>query len=257
MSTAKILGVPTPEPTLVQWAHDLFRVFDQPIALENYAQMNKVAMEFRAYFNDLIAEKASNPQADLMSHLVNCHDQNKLSNDELLGFCAMLFSVGQETTENLIGNSLHALLNNPDQIQKIKEDPTLIAAAIEELLRYDSPVQLLARVALEDVDIDDQRIQTGDRVHLSLGAANRDPAVFSQPDRLDFGRTQQGIPFGGGIHYCLGAALARIQGQIAINTVVQRLAELQINREEPLEWRKNIVLRGLRTFPITFVPAWA
>ena len=253
--TASILGMSTEGITqLTQWAHDLFRVFDQPMSLENYQYMNKIALEFREYFSNLIAEREKSPKEDLICNMIAAQKQRgKLNYEELIAFCAMLFSVGQDTTENLLGNSLLALLNHPEQLQKLKQEPTIIASAVEELLRYDSPVQLLARVALEDVEIGGNIIRAGERVHISLGAANRDPNQFPNPDVLDFSRQKHGIPFGSGIHYCLGSTLARIQGQVVINTVVQRFSNLKLNTDR-LEWRKNIVLRGIKSLPVTFTP---
>ncbi|MEH1788637.1 MAG: cytochrome P450 [Nostoc sp.] len=251
--TSSILGMSTEGISqLTQWAHDLFRVFDQPMSLENYQYLNRIALEFREYFSSLIAEREKNPQEDLICNMIAVQKQSgDLNYDELIAFCAMLFSVGQDTTENLLGNSFLALLNHPEQLQKLKQEPTMIANAVEELLRYDSPVQLLARVAMEDVEIDGNLIRAGERVHISLGAANRDPSQFPNPDALDFSRQKHGMPFGAGMHYCLGSTLARIQGQVAINTVVQRLSNLKLNTDR-LEWRKNIVLRGMKSLPVTF-----
>ena len=164
----------------------------------------------------------------------------------------MLFSVDRDTTENLIGNSLLALIRHLEQLQTLKQNPELITNAVEELLRYDSPVQLLNRVAVEDVEIDGNIIRAGERVHISLGAANRDPNQFVDPDTLNFNRQKRGIPFGNGIHYCLGSTLTRIQGQIAINTVVQKLSNLKINTDKDLEWRKNVALRGIKSLLVYF-----
>jgi pimeloyl-[acyl-carrier protein] synthase len=249
--TAKMLGVPTQERSqLTQWAHDLFRVFDQPISLEGYEHLERVASEFKEYFRTLISEREKKPKADLLSNLIAARDRkNWLSNDELLAFCSMLFSVGQETTENFIGNSMLALLRHPDQMAKLRRESTIAKSAIEELLRYDSPVQLIARLVTEDVEMGGKTMRVGDRVHLCLGAANRDPAQFTNPDRLDLNRSQNGhLPFGSGIHYCLGAALARLQGQIAIETLLRRFPDLTLSTDK-LEWRKNIVLRGLKALP--------
>ena len=252
--TAIMLGMPTEERNqLIQWAHDLFRVFDQPLSLEVYKYLNQVALEFKEFLSRLIKEREKNPKQDLLSHLIAAKNQGKLNEEELMGFCAMLFSVGQETTENFIGNSMLALLRHPEQLQKLKQEPKIIVSAIEELLRYDSPVQLIARVATKNVQIGGKTIKAGDRVHLSLGAANRDPAEFVDPDRIQLTRKHNSIPFGSGIHYCLGGTLARIQGQILINELIQRFPTLKLNTDK-LEWRNNIVLRGLKALPVTFMP---
>lgn len=249
--TAMMLGMPTEERNrLTQWAHDLFRVFDQPLSLEVYKHLNQVSLEFKEFFTGLIKEREKNPKQDLLSHLIAAKNQgDKLNDEELISFCAMLFSVGQETTENFIGNSMLALLRHPDQLQKLKQEPNIISSAVEELLRYDSPVQLVARVATENVEIGGKTIKAGDRVHLSLGSANRDPAEFADPDRIILNRKHNSIPFGAGIHYCLGGALARLQGQVAINMLIQRFPEMKLNTNK-LEWRNNIVLRGLKTLPV-------
>jgi pimeloyl-[acyl-carrier protein] synthase len=244
---------------LIQWAYDLFHVFDQPLSLKDYQHINQVAAEFKAYFTDLIHRLRSKPQDNLISQdsliskLLELQlQEDKLTEDELLAFLTMLFSVGQETTENLIGNSIFALLNCPEEMAKLKQDPSLIFSAVEELLRYDAPVQIISRTAIETVEIGDKIIHRGDKVNLLLGAANRDPARFNQPDRLNLTRKEaQKLPFGSGIHYCLGAELARVQTQVAINTVVQRLQNLKLTTAKP-ERRKNIVLRGFKTLQVNY-----
>ncbi|MEM9275440.1 MAG: cytochrome P450 [Cyanobacteria bacterium P01_F01_bin.143] len=252
--TAKMLGIPDQDRLLItQWAYDLFRVFDQPLSLQDYADLNLVAGECREYFLELINHRKNNLQSDLLSNLIIASEETgKLDLDEVLGLCAMLFSVGQETTENLIGNGMLALLQHPEQMAKLQQDPTLIKNAVEELLRYDSPVQIVARDATEDIEIDGNLIHAGESVVLCLGAANRDPEQFRDPDILDITRKiNRNLPFGGGIHYCLGSALARLEGQIAINAIVQQLPELTLATNS-LTRRKNIVLRGLQSLPVTF-----
>lgn len=252
--TAKMLGIPQQDcPLITQWAYDLFRVFDQPLSLQDYTDLNQVAGESREYFLELINQRTNNLQSDLLSNLIIASEESgKLDLEEVLGLCAMLFSVGQETTENLVGNGMLALLQNPEQMAKLQQDPTLINNAIEELLRYDSPVQIIARDATEDIEIDGNLIHVGESVVLCLGAANRDPEQFPDPDILDITRnTSRNLPFGGGIHYCLGSALARLQGQVAIDAMVQQLPELTLATNS-LTRRKNIVLRGLQSLPVTF-----
>lgn len=254
--TAKMLGVPTEECSkLTQWASDLFRVFDQPLTLQDYEHLNKIALEFKEYFNILITEREKKPKEDLLSNLIAARDQdNQFSNNELLSFCALLFTVGQETMESFIGNSMLALLRHPNQMEMLKQQPTMIKSAVEELLRYDSPVQIISRIAVEDVEIDGTMVQAGERVNLFLGAANRDPAQFHDPDKLNITRQEnRNLPFGSGIHSCLGAAMARLQGQIAINTLVQRLYHMKLSTDK-LVWKKNIVLRGLKSLSVTFTP---
>jgi len=252
--SSEMLGIPTGDrPTLVEWAYTLFHVFDQPLSLQDYQHINQVALQFKEYFGKLITDFRKNPQDNLISKLIQlCDQEGKLSEAELLGFLSMLFSVGQETTENLIGNGIFALLNHPEALESVKQNPHLMESALEELLRYDSPVQMISRTAIEPVEMDGKTIQKGDKVNLLLGAANRDPEKFPEPDRLNWNRQESSrLPFGSGIHYCLGAELARVQGQVALNTLIQRLPQLQLNPEKA-ERRKNIVLRGFKVLSVTF-----
>jgi pimeloyl-[acyl-carrier protein] synthase len=251
--SSELLGIPTADQSkLMQWAYTLFHVFDQPLSLQDYQRINQVAMDFREYFCALITDLRKSPQDNLISKLIQLRDQEgKLSEAELLGFLSMLFSVGQETTENLIGNGMFALLQHPECLEDLRQNPDCIGSAVEELLRYDSPVQIISRTAIAPVEMDGKLIQPGDKVNLLLGAANRDPAKFGEPDRLDWTRKENSrLPFGSGIHYCLGAELARVQGQIALGTMVQRLPDLKLAGKA--ERRKNIVLRGFKVLPVTF-----
>jgi pimeloyl-[acyl-carrier protein] synthase len=252
--SSELLGIPTGDrATLTQWAYTLFHVFDQPLSLQDYQHINQIALQFKEYFGKLITDFRKDPQDNLISQLIQlCDREGKLSEAELLGFLSMLFSVGQETTENLIGNGIFALLNHPDSLESLKQNPQLMGNALEELLRYDSPVQIISRTAIEPVEIDGKIIQKGDKVNLLLGAANRDPEKFPEPDRLSWNRKESSrLPFGSGIHYCLGAELARVQGQVALGTLIQRLPQLQLNPEK-VERRKNIVLRGFKVLSVTF-----
>ena len=252
--SSELLGIPGGDrATLTQWAYTLFHVFDQPLSLQDYQHINQVALQFQEYFGKLITDFRKNPQDNLISQLIQlCDREGKLSEAELLGFLSMLFSVGQETTENLIGNGIFALLNHPDSLESLKQNPQLMGNALEELLRYDSPVQIISRTAIEPVEMDGKTIEKGDKVNLLLGAANRDPEKFPQPDRLSWNRKESSrLPFGSGIHYCLGAELARVQGQVALSSLIQRLPQLQLNPEK-VERRKNIVLRGFKVLSVTF-----
>ena len=153
----------------------------------------------------------------------------------------------------LIGNGLLCLMRNPDQLEKLKANPSLIKNAIEEFVRYESPVQRMLRVATEDIDLDGKQIRQGQLVAAMIGAANRDPAQFSDPDRLDIARRDNNrIAFGNGIHHCLGAPRARLEGEIAINTLLSRCPDLQCTEETPV-WRENIMIRNLKSFPVSFL----
>ena len=181
-------------------------------------------------------------------------DGDQLSAEELLGMCVSLLIAGHQTTTLLLGNSVLALLRNPEQLEKLRKRPSLMASALEELLRYDGPVQRNWRLATEDLEIGHQRIGKGQLVLQMLGAANRDPAEFPDPhpDRLEITRhPNRHVAFGYGMHYCLGAPLARLEGQIAINTLIRRLPELSL-QDEDLEWHDNMAFRSLRSLPVVF-----
>ena len=206
------------------------------------------------YFRGLIAERRAAPQQDdMLSALIAAEEAgDKLNNDELLATCILLLVAGHETTVNLIGNGTLALLRHPEQLRRLREQPGMIGTAVEELLRYDGPVQRTARIPSEDVKIGGQVIPKGEMVMPFLGAADRDPTQFPDPDRLDIGRTDnRHIAFGMGIHFCLGAPLARMEGQIAINTLVQRMPKLALATDKP-EFRQSLTLRGLQTLPVAF-----
>ena len=159
---------------------------------------------------------------------------------------------GQETTTNLIGNGILALLNFPDQMEMLRNDPSLIVSATEELLRYDSPVQKLGRMAIEDIEVDGKKIAKGDEIVFCYAAANRDPEEFQFPNQLDLSRTNnRHMAFAHGTHYCLGAALARLEGQISINAVVQRMPNLRLESDD-LEWNPSAILRGLKSLSVLF-----
>ena len=253
---SRMLGVPEEiQSQVYQWANDLSGIFDPLNSLETFAHMNEVILKFAESLDGVIAEREKKPQADMISALIAARDQgDKLSNDEIFSVCMLLFGTGEETTVNLIGNGMLALLRHPDQMEKLKREPTIIQSAVEELLRYDSPIQGISRVAIENVEIDGKKISAGEQVIVYLGSANRDPAQFPDPDRLDLTRGEnRHLAFADGIHHCLGATLARVEGQSAINTLVQRLPDLKLHTDT-LEWRKNISLRGLKALPVTFTP---
>jgi cytochrome P450 len=206
-----------------------------------------------AYFKQLFELRRKNPGDDLTTQLVQAEeDGNKLTNEELTANITLLFGAGHETTVNLIGNGLLALHRNPDQLALLKVNPSLITNAIEEFLRYDSSVQMTGRVALEDIDdLGGKRIPKGESVLCLLGSANHDPAVYpDHPERLDVARANvRPLSFGGGIHFCLGAQLARIEAEVAITTLLRRLPELRLDDATNPEWRPTFVLRGLKRLP--------
>jgi pimeloyl-[acyl-carrier protein] synthase len=252
--TANILGVPLEDcDVLTNWSRDLFWVFDQPMSLAGYTKLNQIAAEFTAYFLDLLIQRKKNPQDDLMTHLAAAIGSDAaLSESDILSFCAMVFSVGQETTGSAIGSSLLALLQHPEQWAQLKQEPDLLKAAVEELIRYESPTQILSRLASEDIELNGRMIYAGECVRVCLGAANRDPEQFSEPDKLNIARPiTPHVAFGAGIHNCLGGPLARMMCQLTLQTLTQHFKELQMVDDSP-EWRKNFIVRGLTNLPIEF-----
>jgi cytochrome P450 len=223
---------------------------------EEIAKANASHAMVEMYFRQLFELRRREPGDDLTTQLVQAEeDGSKLSNEELTANIILLFGAGHETTVNLIGNGLLALYRNPDQLALLKANPELITNAIEEFLRYDSSVQLTGRVALEDIDdVGGKKIPKGETVLCLLGSANRDPAVYpDRPDRLDITRPNvKPLSFGGGIHFCLGAQLARIEAEVAIASLLRRLPELRLDDAENPEWRPTFVLRGLKTLPASW-----
>ena len=174
----------------------------------------------------------------------------RLTEREVLNMLRLLLIAGNETTTNLIGNGILALLRNPGQLRRLREDPGLIPAAVEELLRFDSPVQTDFRWALADCEVNGFPVRERDNIVVLLGAANRDPDVFEDPDRLDVGRGQGSrLSFGRGIHHCLGATLARLEGRIVLETLLDRFPEIGLLADRP-RFRKTIVMRGLESLPV-------
>jgi hypothetical protein len=227
-----------------------------PLSPEEIKQGNAGNVMAAMYFQQLFDLRRKQPGDDLITQLVQAEeDGSKLSNEELTANIILLFGAGHETTVNLIGNGLLALHRNPDQLALLKANPGLITNAIEEFLRYDSSVQLTGRVALEDIDdLGGKRIPKGESVLCLLGSANHDPAVYpDRPGSLDIARPNvKPLSFGGGIHFCLGAQLARIEAEIAISTLLRRLPELRLDNAENPEWRPTFVLRGLKALPASW-----
>jgi cytochrome P450 len=223
-----------------------------PLTPEEIKEHNAGNLAVAEYFRALFDLRRREPGDDLTTQLVQAEEAgNKLSNEELTANIILLFGAGHETTVNLIGNGLLALYRNPDQLALLKADPALAANAVEELLRYDSSVQVTGRTTLEDIDdIGGVRMPKGQSVVCLLGSANHDPAVYTDPDRLDITRADiHPMSFGGGIHYCLGAQLARIEGEVAITTLLRRLPGLKIDNLDRPDWRQTFVLRGLNSLP--------
>jgi len=226
-----------------------------PLTPAEIQEQNAFNLSIAAYFNGLFDLRRRQPGDDLTTQLVQAEqDGDKLSNEELTANIILLFGAGHETTVNLIGNGLLALHRNPDQLERLRSNPALAPNAVEELLRYDSSVQATGRTTLEDVDeIGGIALPKGQSVICLLGAANRDPAAYADPDRLDITRADvRPLSFGGGIHYCVGAQLARIEAEIAITTLLRRLPQLRLDNVEQPDWRQTFVLRGLNKLPASW-----
>jgi len=228
------------------------RILDPvPMSRAELDQANEATRLSGLYFQQLCDLRRQLPQDDLTTELVRAEEAgDRLSGDELRANIGLLFGAGHETTTNLIGNGLLALHRNPEQWQRLKDEPALIPSMVEELLRYDSSVQLTARVAHEEIDLGGATIPKGDYVIALLGAANRDPAQFDDPDRLDVARQNvRPLSFGGGIHHCLGAQLARLEAELVFSALIERLPDLTLPEKDTPAWKRNFTLRGLSRLP--------
>ncbi|MBW4491192.1 MAG: cytochrome P450 [Trichocoleus desertorum ATA4-8-CV12] len=256
MVISNLLGVPPQDrPLFRSWALALqhasaSRLTPSP---QVYEQAEQATQGLIHYFQQAIAQRQVEPQEDLITALVKAQDEgNKLSDEEVLATCIHLLTAGHETTINLIAKGVLALLCNPDELQLLRSHPELIPGAIEELIRYDSPVQMVTRWAYTDLEIGDKLIRRGDSVGLMLGAANRDPARFQNPDLLDIQRSDcKHCGFGSGIHFCLGSALARAEAQIALNILLNRLPDLRLV-DKTVAWANNIVFHGPKHLQVAF-----
>jgi len=253
----EMMGVPVRDHERFKgWSLDIARGLDS-IWLPPDSEIPRRSVAARhaisGYFRELIDQRRTSPRGDLLSALIAAEEAgDKLNEEELLATCILILIAGHETTVNLIGNGVLALLRHPAELSRLRTTPGLITTAVEELLRYDGPVQRTARVASADATIGGHTIRQGEMVMPFIGAADRDPAQFPEPDRLDLSRADnRHIAFGWGIHFCLGAPLARVEGQIAIDTLVRRLPRLALVGDS-VEYRQSLTLRGLKTLPVKF-----
>ncbi len=253
--TAEMLGVPVEDhQQLKLWSQDFAEMLGNfQHNAERAPRILKSVEEMTAYFRSAMNEQRLRPREGLISSLMNAEIQgDRLSQDEVIANCIVTMVGGQETTTNLIGNGVLSLLRNPDQLERLRSDPSLIPSAVEELLRYESPSQHTARLAPEDTVLGEKRIRKRQAVIAVMAAANRDPERFPDPDRLDITRTDnRHLAFGWAAHFCFGAALARIEGQIAFELMLRRLPNWILD-PKPLMWRTNLGLRGLTALPIGF-----
>ncbi|WP_018253122.1 cytochrome P450 [Salinispora mooreana] len=248
-----LLGVPAADwAQFRRWASELTGVLEPEITPEELAVADAGASGLRDYFTELIAERRRTPAEDLTTALVQAHDADgdRLSGEELLANLVLLLVAGFETTTNLLGNGLVVLLNQPGSATALRDQPELAPRYVDELLRYDSPVQLTTRTVRESMPLAGVELPAGSWLLVLLGAANRDPARFTDPARFDPGRAQSPpLSFGAGAHYCLGAGLARLEAQVAFPLLLRRLPELAL-AGEPTR-RNRLTLRGYETLPVT------
>lgn len=248
----RMLGLPLEDgPRLKEWSDagaEFFgnaRYTPEPLALAT--RVGRAFTGLIAYFGEIIAARRREPGADLISAMVSAeHEGDRLTDDELIATCALLLAAGHETSTYAIGNAVLALLRNPDQLNRLRKTPSLLSTAVDELFRYDSPIQFIRRVAMAPIDLGDEVIQPGQVVMLLLGAANRDPAAYEHPDTLDVTRPVRAhsLYFGLGPHFCLGAHLARLEMEVALARLLERYPDLSLASDD-LEWNENAIFRGL------------
>ena len=250
---SEMLGVPEKDQDKFRkWSGDLIN--SGALSSERPA-ISSDLLQLVQYVRKVVDEHRKKPRADVVTQLIEAEEKgDRLSDDEVVSTVVLLLVAGHETTVNLIGNGMLALLLNPEQLEKLKRDPALMKPAIEELLRFVNPVQLVNRYAIEKIQIAGQEIPAGAHLVMAVGAADHDPACATNPEQLDLGREDaKHVAFGQGIHYCLGAPLARLEGEIAFATLLNRLPNLRLAvRPESVRWRPAIELRGLAELPVTF-----
>lgn len=252
----EMLGVPPEDREKFKaWSADASRLLDGYLDKEATDRGMVAGMYLFQYFTDLVADRRRHPRQDLLSALLAAEaGGDRLTHAELMSTATLLFVAGFETTMNLVGNGTLALLRHPDQLARLRDDPGLVRTGVEELLRYDGPVHVTARIATEDLDIGGFRIGEGEQVVAMLGAAGRDPAQFPEPHRLDVSRSpNRHLAFGGGPHFCLGAALARLEAQLAFGTMLRRLPDMELVTVAPT-YRDHFVIRGVTELRVGFTP---
>ena len=251
---ATMLGVPPGDrEQFNHWSSYFGRLLDGgDFSLEGVLEAVSEVSDFLDYFRAIIHVRRTAPKDDLLQAMINAEEQGEaLSEEELLGNCILLLAAGHGTTTHLIGNGTLALLRNPDQLQLLKEQPALVSSAVAELLRYDSPVQLTSRRAKEAMQIGGKQVSRGQEVIMMLGAANHDPVQFADPDHLLLARPEnRHLSFGLGVHFCLGAQLARVEGEIAFSTLFKRFPHLRLEMDA-VKWQSSMVFRGLRQLPVS------
>jgi cytochrome P450 len=249
----EMLGIPQElRDTFVDWSRAIAMFRGNPNrTVEEATAAQDALIELTEFFRKTVAERRRNKGSDLISLLIDIEEEGEvLTEEELYAQCIALLFAGHETTRNLIGNGMYTLLEHPQETAELRERPDIIRSAVEELLRYESPVQFTARVLKEDIEVCGQPIRKGWTVLCMLGAANRDPKQFKEPDQLDLKRlNNQHLAFSAGLHFCIGAQLARLEGQIALLNLVQRFPKMKLAGPRP-EWASTFGFRGLKTLAV-------
>lgn len=247
-----VLGVPRDELMRVKdWSDDIALFIGTARATaDKYQRAEAGAKAMADYFRGILEQRAADPRDDIISQLVS--EQNeRLTDDEIIATCILLLFAGHETTTNLIGNGFYYTMKSPDQWERLKAQPALIEAAIEEWLRFDGPSGALARVITADIEFGGKQLMAGQRLFAFVNAANRDHRQFADADRFDIGRTPNAhLTFGHGIHFCLGASLARLEGQIALQALIERFPNINLAATGAPHWKDSVILRGMETLPV-------
>jgi pimeloyl-[acyl-carrier protein] synthase len=250
---AQMLGVPPADRERFKaWANELLGAIDIGATDEITTRASRATVALEDYLRDLVGRRRREPRQDLISSLIAAEQEgDRLTEEELLATCILLLFGGHETTKNVIGNGAWSLLGAPAEMERLRRDPELMRPAFEELMRYESPLQMAFRYVMEDTELGGRALRRGQMIWGGVGAANRDPACFDDPDRLDVGRAHNPhLGLGRGIHFCVGASLARAEGTIALATLLRRLQGLRLL--EPPAWRPTVILRGLASLRVGF-----
>lgn len=256
---AELLGIPESDLGLLRpWSNAIVKMYEYQVSLAQREAAEAAASEFVSYLRELVSRRRRQPTADLISSLIAETDSagGRLTEDELVTTCTLLLNAGHEASVNVVGNGVLALFANPDQWQRLLAaeagDQSLVERAVEELIRFDSPLQLFERTAITDTEIGPVRVRAGEKIAALLGAANRDPAVFEHPDRLEVGRLDNPhLGFGAGIHFCVGAPLARVELQTSLRTLLRRFPRLRPATAETGSLRRaEFVIRGVSSLPV-------
>jgi cytochrome P450 len=245
---SELLGWPGDERhRLRPWSAGIVRLYEKDHTADDEARAESATSEFAAALNELAEARRADPRDDLISAMVSISDAgDRITRDELISTCMLLLNAGHEATVNAAGNGLLALLRHPGQLARLQEDPTLLPTAIDEMLRFDSPLQLFHRYVLEDLEFSRVQFRKGDTVGLLYGSGNRDPRAFERADEFDVGRQlNRHLAFGAGTHFCLGAPLARLELEILFGTLLRRLPRIALEGDQP-QYRTGLVFRGLK-----------